>query len=671
MEFLNPLPSNELNKRKIKGKFQETIEPQEVLLDKLAQKKEEELGISEKKLEVPLSLRILKAFYFLSLALIFLLFLKAFYFQIIQGDVFSKESEDNSLRTVFLKSERGVIYDRDFEQLVSNLPSFDLVLDKRDLPKGDEEIKKIIETVAKIIKKEPGALRKEIEESESAEILVLENIPHEILLLLEPKISELPGFRIEKNTVRNYKAGQTFAHLIGYTGKINTTELSSLENYSISDYIGKTGLEKFYEGILRGNPGKILIEKDALGQKRKETLDSLPESGESLVLYLDSALQRKIEESLSEMLRNTGGRAGVGIAIDPNSGGILALVSLPSFNNNLFSQGITFEELEKIKNNPRNPLFNRAISGGYVIGSTIKPLIASAALEEKIIDPERKINCQGVISVPNPYDPEVIYEYHDWKVHGLTDIRKAIAESCNVFFYSVGGGYKDFNLKGLGVQNIKKYLELFGWGQVTGIDLPEEKGGLIPDPAWKENYFENPLDKIWYPGDTYHLSIGQGFISATPLQVVTAFSAIANGGKLYQPQVVQKIVDSEKNVVEEFKPKIIRDSNPPTTLPLAGGEQAPNFISSENLQIVREGMRQAVTSASGSSVILNTLPVKAAAKTGTAQTGETNVYHNWVTVFAPYEDPQIVLTIMLEDVPGVQAAALPVARDVLNWYFTR
>jgi len=653
MDFLSPLPSNELNKRKIKGKFQETIEPHEVLLDKLAQKKEEELGISEKKLEVPLSLKILRAFYFLSLGLIILLFIQSFYFQIIQGEFFSQESQDNSLRTIFLRSDRGVIYDKDFKQLVSNLPSFDLVLDKRDLPEDDEERKKVVGEISEIIKKESETFQKEIDESEEAEMLILENIPHETLLLLEPKISELPGFRIEKNTVRDYKQGATFAHLIGYTSKINTAELSAFENYSISDYIGKTGLEKSYETILRGKPGEILIEKDASGQKRKETQASQPEGGESLVLYLDSALQEKIEESLSEMLKNTGGQAGVGIAMDPKSGGILALVSLPTFDNNLFSQGISVKKLQTILNDSKKPLFNRAVSGAYVTGSTIKPLIASAVLEEKIIDPDKKINCQGEISIPNPYDSTITKIFHDWATHGSVDLRKAIAVSCDVYFWTVGGGYG--NIKGLGVSKIKQYLNLFGWGQKTGIDLPGEIDGFIPDPEWKENTFTNEVEKIWYQGDTYNLSIGQGFLSVTPLQVTTAFSAIANGGKLYQPKVVHEIVDSEKNVLETFSSKIIRE----------------NFISEESLQIVREGMRQAVTSASGSSAILNTLPQKAAAKTGTAQTSKENIYHNWVTVFAPYEDPQIVLTIMLENVPGVQAAALPVARDVLNWYFTR
>ena len=204
---------------------------------------------------------------------------------------------------------------------------------------------------------------------------------------------------------------------------------------------------------------------------------------------------------------------------------------------------------------------------------------------------------------------------------------------------------------------LKKYLSLFGWGEKTGIDLPSEAAGLVPDKEWKKNYFERKEDQIWQDGDTYNLAIGQGYLKITPLAVVTAFSAIANGGKLLEPQVARKIIDSNKNTVEEFMPKIIRE----------------NFIDPANLQIVREGMRWAVTgqnSPQASSITLNSLPVAVAAKTGTAELGGDR-YHNWVTVFAPYDDPQIVLTVMLENVKGVQAAALPVTREILQWYFTK
>ncbi len=315
------------------------------------------------------------------------------------------------------------------------------------------------------------------------------------------------------------------------------------------------------------------------------------------------------------------------------------------------------EEWKEIQEDPLRPLFDWAISGGYPTGSTIKPLIASASLEEKIISPQKNIYCQGKIEVPHQYNPEIIYEYDDWKTHGWTDLRKAIAESCNVYFYTIGGGYGE--QEGLGPTRIKKYLELFGWGQKTGIDLPEEEKGLVPDPEWKKTYFTKKEDQIWRDGDTYYLAIGQEYLLVTPLQVANSFLAIANDGKLFEPQVVQKIVDKEKNVIEELKSQIIRE----------------NFIKPENLKIVREGMRQAVTSGSATGW-LDQLQVSVAAKTGTAQTGEKDprdkkdYLDSWVTVFAPYDDPQIVLTIMIKDVKEGQVAVLPVAKAVLEWYFT-
>jgi len=365
---------------------------------------------------------------------------------------------------------------------------------------------------------------------------------------------------------------------------------------------------------------------------------------------LDFGLQEKIEVELSKALKNSGTKKGIAIALDPKTGGVLALVSIPSFDNNIFSQKVSEEEWEELKNDPEKPLFNRAISGiGYPTGSTIKPLIATAALEEKIIWPQKSINCQGEIVVENPwYDPEhpelaqKEWVYHDWTVHGLTNMKGAIAESCNIYFYTVGGGHRGF--EGLGPEKIIKWLELFNWGKTTGIDLPGEGKGILPE-----------IDRDWRLGNTYHLSIGQGAFSITPLQVVTAFSAIANGGTLYKPVIAKEIWDLNKNVVAKIESQILRE----------------NFIKEENLEIVREGMRQAVTSPSGSAFILNSLPVSCATKTGTAQTAKEDVYHSWVSVFAPYEEPEIVLTIMVEEVPGLQVVVLPIVKEVLNWYFSQ
>jgi len=637
--------------KKVKNK--KDIEPQEIFLDQLAQKKEAELGISEKKFEVPLSKKILKGFLIFAVVLLFILFAKTFQFQVLENKKFSALANENKFIIHSIRAARGVIYDSKGEQIVFNKPSFDLILDKRKLPSSDFEKTKVLKEISEMIKENLEDLEKKINEEQNQEVLISKDLDHQTLILLETKIAELSGFRIERNSIRYYIEGLSFAHLIGYTGKISAKELEkNPEIYSVFDYIGRDGLEKSYEEVLRKNPGKTRIERDVHGNLLSKEIISLPESGKSLVLWLDSGLERKIEQVLHNIFQSTGAEKAVGVALNPKTGGVIALVSIPGYNNNLFSKGADQEALSNLLADPREPLFNRAIAGLYPTGSTIKPLVASAVLEEEIISPTKKINCKGGIAIPHRYEPEVTTVKQDWRTHGWTDMRKAIAESCNVYFYTIGGGYKD--QEGLGPSRIKKYLELFGWGNKTEIDLSGEVRGLIPFPEWKKEVKKEP----WWDGDTYNLSIGQGDIKVTPLQVANAFAAIANGGTLYKPRVVKEIVDSEKNLIEEIKSEILKEG----------------FINPENLEIVRQGMRRAVTgenSPYASSVLLNSLPVSAAAKTGTAQTSRPDYYHNWVTVFAPYDDPQIVLTIMIENVKGLQSAALPVAKEVLEWYFSK
>jgi penicillin-binding protein 2 len=628
--------------RTIKRKKQD-IEPQEVFLDGLAQKKEKELGAQDRKFETPVSEKTLKGILFFIILILFCFFLKTFQLQILNYDKYSKLSYNNEFIIGSINSARGVIYDSDGKQLVFNKLSFDLILDKDKLPKEESEKLRILKEMGELINKD----------YEEFEELILENIDHQTLVLLETKINDLPGFEIKHNYIRYYDQGPAFSHILGYVGKITKEEIEKESDfYTVSDYIGREGLESFYENILRKNPGTVRIERDVYGNLLSKEIISLPESGDSLVLWLDSDLQNKTEQVLEEAVNRIGSKNAVAIAMNPKTGGILSLVNIPFYDNNLFSKGADKEELKKLLIDPNGSLFNRAIAGLYVTGSTIKPLIASAALEENIIDYKTDIICQGEITIPNKYDPSIIYKHTDLHIHGATDMRKAIAESCNVYFYTIGGGYK--KQEGLGPTRIKKYLELFGWGNKTGIDLPAEEKGLVPSPEWKQ---ENKGEG-WWDGDTYNLSIGQGDIMVTPIQVVTAFSAIANGGILLEPKLVKEIVDNDKKLIEELKPKIIRD----------------NFIDPDNLEIIRQGMRWAVTgqnSPNASSVTLNSLPVEVAAKTGTAQTPYDNHFHNWITVFAPYDDPEIVLTLMFENVEDIRTVALPAAKEILEWYFTQ
>ncbi len=620
--------------------------PQEVLLDSLAQRKK---FFGRKKFEVPLRSYVFYTFFLIFVIVTFLLAGKSFWLQIVRGDELSGAARGNYERIYYGPTDRGVIYDRNFRQLVFNSTSFDFVCYKKDLPAKEEEVDELLKEVLEIInlEKSIAEFKKEIEESDSERVLIKEGLSHEEVISLRSVAENLTGFYLKENIVRDYVSGPYFAHIIGYLRRAGRIDSSS--PHSSLDYVGRVGLEKEYEDLLRGQKEEVVIKKNALSEELSRYKKSEAEPGKSLVLWVDSKLQEKASDVLGDTIDEFEAEGGVVVAMDPKTGGVLSLVSLPSFDNNMFSHEIDTEEWEKTRESANFPFWNRVVSGSYACGSTIKPLIAAAALTEGIVLPDDVINCKGEIKVENPWFPDKPFYYKDWTIHGPISLRRAIAESCNVYFYILGGGYRDF--EGLGVQKIKKYLNLFGWGEKTGVDLPGERAGLIPDPEWKKNNFQEEESEIWVPGDTYNLSIGQGYLSVTPLQVVSSFSSLVNQGKLMKPRLVKEIVDENRNVMEKIEPEVARE----------------NFINEEYLEAIKEGMRGAVTS--GTAVRLSTLPVEAGAKTGTAQTGRDEVYNNWVTVFAPYEDPEIVLTVMVEKVPGEEKTALVVAREVLGWYF--
>lgn len=634
-------------KYKVK-KISADIETHEIFLDKLARAEEEKLGLSEKKFEVRIGERaiyIIFAVFFISVSIVFS---KTFYLQTFKGKYFYNLSENNKSKIGLIRAERGIIYDKNFEKLVLNSPAYDLVCDKRNFSGKESEYDKEIMILSELLKDDYETIKKIITNSEDASVLIKENISHEILLILEARIGEAPDCRIEKNTARSYVFGPVFSHVLGYVGRVGEEDLKN-NNYSVNDYSGKTGLEKHYEGVLSGIPGKVQIIKNAMGVKRGDEILSNPQRGHNLVLNIDLNFQKKVYEALEKSIKNIGSKKGAAVALDPRNGSILALVSYPAYDNNVFSGGISAADFNKLQRDPYQPFFNRAIAAKYPTGSTIKPFLASAALQEKIISPEKKINDPGYILVQSKYDPSVIYKFGGVEPHGFVDMREAIAVSSNIYFYTIGGGYGD--QKGLGPSLIKKYLDLFGWEEKTGIDLPGEFGGFIPDPEWKKQ----AKNESWWDGDTYNLSIGQSDLQVTPLQVASAYAAIANGGTLYEPQIVGKIVDGSgenSKTITEFQPEIIRQ----------------NFISSDNLKIIREGMRDGVVR--GSSSTLNNLPVKVAGKTGTVETGKDGIFNTWSSNFAPYDDPEIVFVATIEGVQGLRAATLPVAYDVLKYYFS-
>ncbi|MFC1700549.1 penicillin-binding protein 2 [Patescibacteria group bacterium] len=640
-----------LKKYFIKNKVGESIEAEEVFLDAEAARAIEEKG----KMEQPIKKRNFILFYFIVVVCLFSLLCRAGYLQVINGEHYKKLAQGNKLRHYPIVAPRGIIYDTNENPLVYNVLSFNLVIDIVDFLDNDEfKQKEILEKIVNIVSKEENEILLEdlvqkIEQAkdEFSQLILLKDIEKDSALALEALSVEWMGARVEKSIVREYIDSSYFSHILGYTGDIGFGDLEKYPDYFLSDKIGKMGLELQYEGILRGIYGGRNVEVNSVGEKLNliSVEPALP--GESLVTHIDKDLQIKLYQLIKEMLNKLKLKRAVGVAMDPRDGGVLALVNFPSFDNNLFSRGISKEDLDRLGNDPNQPFLNRAISGQYPSGSIIKPLIAAAALEENIISPSQKINCTGLISIANKYSPEIIYKFPDWKTHGFIDIIEAIAQSCNVFFYTIGGGYD--KVEGLGMDRIKEYLQYFGLGQLTNIDLPNKSAGLIPDEEWKKS---NKPDEEWNLGDTYHASIGQGDILVTPIQMASSISAIANGGILYQPQLVDKIINLDSGEFKDISPVVVRD----------------NFISYDNLNVVKKGMRKAVIS--GSACSMSNLSIKVAGKTGTAQFG-TDQMHSWFVGFAPYEDPQIVLTILIEEGGEGHEAAVPVAKDALEWYFNK
>jgi penicillin-binding protein 2 len=597
-------------------------------------------------------------------ALLILLFRMA-WLQIWRGDYYYSLAEGNRLRLERLEAKRGIIYDSQHKPLVQNVANFLVYVTPSHLPEQLVQRQTVLARLATVLGEETCAkLEAELAiiKPWSLEfyqpIFVSDNLTYEQAIQLTIQAHQLPGVSLTDRHKRYYTDLSdwlainnnestvnlnSLSLILGYIGKINNQELTkNKENgYLPIDYIGKTGLEAYYEKDLRGLNGSKQIEVDALGNEKKKISQQNPLDGHHLVLNIDGRIQAKLEEITRQHLSRVGSRRAAAIVINPNNGAVLAMVNQPSFDNNSFSSGISQIDYDRLINNQDKPMFNRSISGEYPSGSTVKIVMAVAALQEKIIDSSTGLMSSGGLRISRWFFP-------DWKSggHGWTTISKAIAESVNTFFYYIGGGYENF--VGLGLENIGRYLQYFGLGQTSGIDLFSEASGFIPTAAWKEK----KIGEAWYIGDTYHLSIGQGYLLVTPLQVANYTSAFANGGKIYQPQLVKEILNSDESVYRIVEHKVI----------------AKDLVNSENIEIVRQGMRQTILS--GSAQSLKNLPVMVAGKTGTAQFDSRKATHSWFTGFAPFNDPEIVLTILVEEGGESTEAAVPIAKDFWQWYFT-
>lgn len=561
-----------------------------------------------------------RVLFFLTLFAFLLLGGKLFEISFLSHAVFAQKAIKNQYWLKEVQAERGVIFDRNLEQLVFNEARFDLYFDREKL-KSEEELKEVerLLGIEGLIEKIKG---------KGDEILLFQNLNQKQVLLVEGNSERFPFLKIKKIEMRSYKDGPVFSHILGYT---------KMEREKI---VGILGVEGFYDEVLSPIPGKIKIERTAKGEIINKEIEGLPEPGKNLVLTIDGKLQRKLYELLKAKVQETGAKGGAGIILNPKNGEILSLVSLPSYDNNAFSKRDE-KEIEKILKG--DSIFNRAISGEYLVGSTIKPLIALAGLNEKKISEKETIECKGEIRIEHPYQKGKFFTFEDWTVHGPTDLEKAIAESCNVYFYWLG--------QLLGPTKIKEYLKMLGWGEKTKIDLLGEEEGFLPDPQWKKE----KLKENWWDGDTILYAIGQQYLKVTPLQVVTAFEGISNDGRIFRPHLLKEILDKDKNRVEEKKEEVLKNLE----------------LKKEYFEIVKEGMKRAVTGRGAphaSAKILSDLPFSVAAKTGTAEV-QRGIYQVWITAISPIEDPQILVTIVIEKVPYLSVVTLPVAREILNFYF--
>ncbi len=582
------------------------------------------------------------------LILIFLglssLFVRAFQLQVVKGEHYTQLAEINRTIEKPVLAARGLIYDKNKQPLVKNVPIFDALILPRDLSLNTEKRTEQIELISQVINQDKNKITKLLNDypkNFKYFLTIRENIDYQDALLLKIKAQQIPGLYIETRNQREYKNAIDFSHVLGYLGKITEAELEKYDSdYLLNDYIGKTGLELAYEDVLRGEYGKKRVEVDVLGQERKVLYYEKPQSGKNLVLSVDKNVQKKVREILNNHLNRLNKKRASLVMLNPQNGEILALVGLPDFDNNLFAKGISSQDYKQLIENEDRPLFNRSIKGEYPSGSTIKPVVAAGALDQGIITDRTSFMSTGGLWL---YDR---WFFPDWAAggHGLTNVYKAIAWSVNTYFYIIGGGYEDFH--GLGVEGFKKYYNLFGLGQKTGIDLIGEEDGLVPDPDWKKK----TKDEEWYIGDTYHIAIGQGDLLVTPLQVANFTSVFANGGTLYKPHLVKEIF-SNQNESDKNAPEVLRD----------------DFIDQANLNIVKQAMRQTVTN--GSAQYLNNLNFAVSGKTGTAQWRKDKDNHAWFTGFAPYDNPEVVITVLVEEVGGGSQVSVPIAYDVLNWYF--
>lgn len=566
------------------------------------------------------------------------------YLNVVRSDFYSARSEANINRNVAIPAYRGLIVDRFGKVLAENAETFSVFLDVPELLKDrallDATIGKLAETLQRTNEELYGILEEADFESKSSVALIRNVSAQEAIAV---RGLGLASVRIENDYRREYPSTKAFSHVVGYTGVAEKGD----------SIVGKSGLERYYDEQLRGIDGVLLSQRDAVGEVVDERIAQKPVSGYELVTTIDADLQTYFYDRLASSLRSLGLQAGVGIAIDPRNGELLSLFSVPSFDANVFVTPGKGKEVASLLTDTTRPLFNRATAGAYNPASTIKPLVAVAALNEGVVSPSYQILSTGYMEIPNPYNPDKPSRFVDWKAHGWVDVKSAIARSSNVYFYQVGGGFPALGgqsgLVGLGIERLRQAWEMFGLGKKTGLDIDFESSGFLPDPEEKEERTGQP----WRIGDTYNVSIGQGDLLVTPIQLINYIATIANGGTRYQPLLVKKMRSVDGRTVRESYPVVI--------------QEYPEYKTA--IAEVREGMEHGVSKEYGTSHLLAGLPVSVGAKTGSAQTNNNTKTNAFFVGYMPADEPEIAILVLIENAKEGSLNAVPIARDVLAWYY--
>ncbi|MDI3280438.1 MAG: penicillin-binding protein 2 [Bacillota bacterium] len=594
-----------------------------------------------------------RVFFYLVAFVFTLLALRLWYLQVVMGDFYAEKSMANSVRLVPIPAPRGEIYDRRGRLLVTSRLSYTVSLLPREL---SPEHHRVVRELSQILALPEEQIWAELKNSALLPyypVRLKRDLDPRTLIALEEKRLDLPGVIVEEIPVRNYLYGDLAAHVFGYLGKISPQEWEDFrqQGYAPSDVIGKTGLERLYERVLKGKDGGQQVEVNRVNRPIRVlgTVDPLP--GQGLQLTIDLEVQQAAEAALKEQLEwlrrftpYKNARAGAAVVMDPRTGELLALASVPSFDPNRFIGGVDPQYWRELQENPAHPFTNRAVQSAVPPGSLFKPVTAVAALMEGVTN-------RAEIFVDRGRDP-IYPEKTCWiftregRGHGRINLVTGLQESCNIVFYELG--------RRLGIERLAYWARQFGLGQASGLEFyPGELSGLVPDREWKRKAFSRPSDKLWYEVETMDVAIGQGALQTTPLQLATLYSALANGGVLYRPYLVKAILDADGRPEQTFSPQVKR------RIPLRP----------EVVQTVREGMAQVVAAGTASGAFRD-FPIPVAGKTGTVELGKgIKDTHAWFAGFAPVEDPQVVVVVFLERGGGGGASAAPVARRILEAYF--